>query len=138
MNLVVEIGRLTRDPEEKNGAVRISIAVPRRFKNKDGQYDSDFINCVAFAKTGEFIQKYFHKGEKIAITGRIQTGSYTNSDGKKVYTTDVVIDNAEFVESKNVATPVSESRANHEGMSHPQDSSFMDIPSGNDDELPFN
>ena len=74
MNLVVEIGRLTRDPEERNGAVRFTTAVTRRFKNKDGQYDSDFINCVAFAKTGEFIQKYFHKGDKIAITGRIQTG----------------------------------------------------------------
>ena len=82
MNLVVEIGRLTRDPEERNGAVRFTTAVTRRFKNKDGQYDSDFINCVAFAKTGEFIQKYFHKGDKIAITGRIQTGSYTNSESR--------------------------------------------------------
>lgn len=105
MNLVVEIGRLTRDPEVNNGAVRLSIAVTRRFKNKEGQYDTDFINCVSFAKTGEFIQKYFHKGDKIAITGRIQTGSYTNSEGKKVYTTDVVVDNAEFVESKGGSAP---------------------------------
>lgn len=137
MNLVVEIGRLTRDPEVNNGAVRLSIAVTRRFKNKEGQYDTDFINCVSFAKTGEFIQKYFHKGDKIAITGRIQTGSYTNSEGRKVYTTDVVVDNAEFVESKGGSAP----DATPSGQTKKEPTSkddFMQVPSGDDDELPFN
>ena len=137
MNLVVEIGRLTRDPEENNGAVRLSIAVTRKFKNKEGQYDTDFINCVSFAKTGEFIQKYFHKGDKIAITGRIQTGSYTNSEGKKVYTTDVVVDNAEFVESKGTST--SDSAPSGQTKKEPTaKDDFMQVPSGDDDELPFN
>lgn len=137
MNLVVEIGRLTRDPEENNGAVRLSIAVTRRFKNKEGQYDTDFINCVSFAKTGEFIQKYFHKGDKIAITGRIQTGSYTNSEGKKVYTTDVVVDNAEFVESKGGSAPDSIPSGQTKKEPTSKDD-FMQVPSGDDDELPFN
>lgn len=137
MNLVVEIGRLTRDPEENNGAVRLSIAVTRRFKNKEGQYDADFINCVSFAKTGEFIQKYFHKGDKIAITGRIQTGSYTNSEGKKVYTTDVVVDNAEFVESKGGSAPDSTPSGQTKKEPTSKDD-FMQVPSGDDDELPFN
>jgi single-strand DNA-binding protein len=137
MNLVVEIGRLTRDPEANNGAVRLSIAVTRRFKNKEGQYDTDFINCVSFAKTGEFIQKYFHKGDKIAITGRIQTGSYTNSEGKKVYTTDVVVDNAEFVESKGGSAPDSTPSGQTKKESTSK-ADFMQVPSGDDDELPFN
>lgn len=137
MNLVVEIGRLTRDPEVNNGAVRLSIAVTRRFKNKEGQYDIDFINCVSFAKTGEFIQKYFHKGDKIAITGRIQTGSYTNSEGKKVYTTDVVVDNAEFVESKGGSAPDSTPLGQTKKEPTSKDD-FMQVPSGDDDELPFN
>jgi single-strand DNA-binding protein len=137
MNLVVEIGRLTRDPEVNNGAVRLSIAVTRRFKNKEGQYDTDFINGVSFAKTGEFIQKYFHKGDKIAITGRIQTGSYTNSEGKKVYTTDVVVDNAEFVESKGGSAPDSTPSGQTKKEPTSKDD-FMQVPSGDDDELPFN
>ena len=106
------------------------------FKNKDGQYDSDFINCVAFAKTGEFIQKYFHKGDKIAITGRIQTGSYTNSEGNKVYTTDVIVDNAEFVESKGASSAGAAPVESVKGAPNPQDA-FMQVPSGDDAELPF-
>lgn len=137
MNLVVEIGRLTRDPEVNNGAVRLSIAVTRRFKNKEGQYDTDFINCVSFAKTGEFIQKYFHKGDKIAITGRIQTGSYTNSEGKKVYTTDVVVDNAEFVESKG-GSALDSTPSGQTKKEPTSKDDFMQVPSGDDDELPFN
>ena len=116
MNLVVEIGRLTRDPEERNGAVRFTTAVTRRFKNKDGQYDSDFINCVAFAKTGEFIQKYFHKGDKIA--------------------TDVIVDNAEFVESKGASSAGAAPVESVKGAPNPQDA-FMQVPSGDDAELPF-
>ena len=111
MNKVIIIGRFTRDPEIKyttgenaTATARFSLAVNRRFKNKEGNYDADFINCVAFGKTAEFIEKYFTKGMAIGITGRIQTGSYTNKEGQKVYTTDVVVEETEFVESKNKGT----------------------------------
>lgn len=99
MNKVILMGRLTRDPEVRysQGATataiaRFSIAVDRRFK-RDGEPDADFINCVAFGKTGEFIERYGHKGTKFVVEGRIQTGSYTNKDGQRVYTTDVVAEN---------------------------------------------
>ena len=111
MNKVVIIGRFTRDPEIKyttgenaTATARFSLAVNRRFKNKEGNYDADFINCVAFGKTAEFIEKYFTKGMAIGITGRIQTGSYTNKEGQKIYTTDVVVEETEFVESKYKGT----------------------------------
>ena len=111
MNKVIIIGRFTRDPEIKystgenaTATARFSLAVNRRFKNKEGNYDADFINCVAFGKTAEFIEKYFTKGMAIGITGRIQTGNYTNKEGQKVYTTDVVVEETEFVESKNKGT----------------------------------
>ena len=95
MNKCEIVGRMTRDPEtsntpSENVVTRFSIAVNRRFKNANGNYDADFINCIAFGKTAEFISKYFSKGMAIGLVGRIQTGSYTNKDGKKVYTTDVV------------------------------------------------
>ena len=104
MNSVQLIGRLTRDPEIRytdGGAsiARFGLAVERRFKQENGA-DADFINIVSFGKTAEFIEKYFHKGMKIALNGRIQTGSYTDKDGKKVYTTDIVAENVEFCESK--------------------------------------
>ena len=106
MNKVILIGRLTRDPdvqysqgEEPRAIARYTLAVDRRF-HKDGEQAADFISCVAFRKLGEFAEKYLRQGTKIAITGRIQTGSYTNRDGQKVYTTDVVIESQEFVESK--------------------------------------
>lgn len=106
MNNVSIIGRLTRDPEAKNSGetavARFTVAVDRRF-TKEGQPDADFISCVAFGKTGEFVEKYFSKGKKIALVGRIQTGSYTNKDGQKVYTTDVVVENVEFVESASAS-----------------------------------
>lgn len=105
MNLVALVGRMVRDPEYKvngeSGVARFTIAVDRRFKNSEGKYEADFINCVAFKQTAEFISKYFFKGMRIGITGHIQTGSYTNKDGMKVYTTDVIVDSCEFVESKN-------------------------------------
>ena len=111
MNKVVIIGRFTRDPEIKyttgenaTATARFSLAVNRRFKNKEGNYDADFINCVAFGKTAELIVKFFTKGMAIGITGRIQTGSYTNKEGQKVYTIDVVVEVTEFVESKNKGT----------------------------------
>lgn len=114
MNKVIVVGRLTRDPEMKyttgesaTAIARFSLAVNRKFKNADGEYEADFINCVAFGKTAEFIEKYFNKGMAMGIAGRIQTGSYTNKDGQKVYTTEVVVEETEFVESKNKGTPES-------------------------------
>ena len=137
MNKVVIIGRFTRDPEIKyttgenaTATARFSLAVNRRFKNKEGNYDADFINCVAFGKTAEFIEKYFTKGMAIGITGRIQTGSYTNKEGQKIYTTDVVVEETEFVESKNKGTDdnVPNNNAN-------SNSDFEETVS--DDEMPF-
>lgn len=137
MNKVVIIGRFTRDPEIKyttgenaTATARFSLAVNRRFKNKEGNYDADFINCVAFGKTAEFIEKYFTKGMAIGITGRIQTGSYTNKEGQKIYTTDVVVEETEFVESKNKGT--SDNVPNNDANSN---SDFEETAS--DDEMPF-
>ena len=137
MNKVIIIGRFTRDPEIKyttgenaTATARFSLAVNRRFKNKEGNYDADFINCVAFGKTAEFIEKYFTKGMAIGITGRIQTGSYTNKEGQKVYTTDVVVEETEFVESKNKGT--SDNIPNNNANSN---SDFEETIS--DDEMPF-
>ena len=137
MNKVVIIGRFTRDPEIKyttgenaTATARFSLAVNRRFKNKEGNYDADFINCVAFGKTVECIEKYFTKGMAIGITGRIQTGSYTNKEGQKVYTTDVVVEETEFVESKNKGT--SDNVPNNNANSN---SDFEETVS--DDEMPF-
>ena len=137
MNKVIIIGRFTRDPEIKystgenaTATARFSLAVNRRFKNKEGNYDADFINCVAFGKTAEFIEKYFTKGMAIGITGRIQTGSYTNKEGQKVYTTYVVVEETEFVESKNKGT--SDNVPNNNANSN---SDFEEVIS--EDEMPF-
>ena len=139
MNKVIEIGRLTKEPEIRysQGAnttcvARYTLAVDRKFK-QEGQPTADFINCIAFGKLGEFAEKYLRQGIKIAVTGRIQTGSYTNKDGQKVYTTDVVVEEQEFCESK--------SSNQSQGNDRPQTSSddFMSIPDGLDDTgLPFN
>ena len=106
MNQVVLMGRLTRDPDVRYSAgdnslavARYTLAVDRRFK-REGEPTADFIGCVAFGRQAEFAEKYFHQGIKIAVTGRIQTGSYTNKDGNRVFTTDVVVENQEFAESK--------------------------------------
>lgn len=138
MNSVQLIGRLTRDPEVRytDGGMsiaRFSIAVDRRFK-QDGGENADFINCVAFGKTGEFVEKYFVKGKKIALTGRIQTGSYTNKDGAKVFTTDVVAETVEFVESK----ASDGTQAATQTASKPSSDGFMNIPDGIGETLPFN
>lgn len=137
MNKVIIIGRFTRDPEIKystgenaTATARFSLAVNRRFKNKEGNYDADFINCVAFGKTAEFIEKYFTKGMAIGITGRIQTGSYINNEGQKVYKTEVVVEETEFVESKNKGT--SDNVPNNNANSN---SDFEETIS--DDEMPF-
>jgi single-strand DNA-binding protein len=137
MNKVILIGRLTRDPEvrysqgaEPTAIARYTLAIDRRFK-RDGEATADFINCVCFGKSAEFAEKYLSKGMKIAITGRIQTGSYTNREGQKVYTTDIVVEEQEFCESKSNGseTQPASQPASEDG--------FMPIPS-NFEELPFN
>ena len=145
MNKVILMGRLTRDPEirysqgEQSTAVaRYTIAVDRRFRRDGDQQTADFINCVAFGRQGEFAEKYFRKGIKIAITGRIQTGSYTNKDGQRVYTTDVVVEEQEFAESKNSAGEGGYSQAAGRPEPSAAGDGFMNIPDGVEDEgLPF-
>ena len=152
MNKVILMGRLTRDPEVRysqgenaTAIARYTLAVDRRFRRDGDQQTADFINCVAFGRSGEFAEKYFHKGIKIAVTGRIQTGSYTNQEGQKVYTTDVVVEDQEFAESKAVSdsnagryqsapapAPAPAAPASDMG------DGFMNIPDGIDEELPFN
>ena len=143
MNKVILMGRLTRDPEVRysqgenaTAVARFTLAVDRRFRRDDAS--TDFIGCVAFGRNAEFIEKYFRQGTKALITGRIQTGSYTNRDGQKVYTTDVVVEDQEFAESKN-----SQGDAGFQSTSRPMPSAaigdgFINIPDGIDEELPFN
>ncbi len=139
------MGRLVRDPDvrysqgDKSTAVaRFSLAVDRRFK-REGEPQADFINCVSFGRSAEFAEKYLRKGTKIAITGRIQTGSYTNRDGQKVYTTDVVVEEQEFAESKTASAGNADSRpADRPSPSNASSDGFMNIPDGIDEELPFN
>ena len=144
MNKVILMGRLTRDPEvrysqgEKSTAVaRFTLAVDRRFK-REGEQNADFIGCISFGKSAEFAEKYFRQGTKVLISGRIQTGSYANKDGNKVYTTDVVVEEQEFAESKNSSG--GNSAAGNTAQQHTNSSSdgFMNIPDGIDEELPFN
>ena len=146
MNKVILMGRLTRDPEVRYSQgesamaiARFSIAVDRRRQNNSDGQTADFINIVAFGRLGEFAEKYLHKGTKVALSGRIQTGSYTNKDGVKVYTTDIIAEDIEFAESKNSAG----SDGGYAGaVSRPAPASagdgFMNIPDGIDEELPFN
>lgn len=136
MNKVILCGRLTREPEvrysqgEKATAVaHYSLAVDRRFK-KEGETAADFIRCVAFGKSAEFAEKYLHQGTKIMVVGRIQTGNYTNKDGQKVYTTDVIVEEHEFAESKASSVASAEPIQDGDG--------FMNVPDGIDGELPFN
>ncbi len=138
MNKVILMGRLTRDPEvrysqgENSTAIaRYTLAVDRRFRrNNDGEQSADFIGCVAFGRSAEFAEKYFRQGLKVIVTGRIQTGSYTNKEGQKVYTTDVVVEEQEFAESK---------KSQGYGMNGegPAGDGFMNVPDGIDEELPF-
>lgn len=149
MNKVILMGRLTRDPEVRyvngqngNTAVaRYTLAVDRKFK-QEGQQEADFISCVAFGKAGEFAEKYFKKGLKILVTGRIQTGSYTNKDGQKVYTTDVVVEEQEFAESKKGMSESDKDARDQEALQAAgytdAGDGFMNIPDGIDEELPFN
>lgn len=149
MNKVILMGRLTRDPEVRYSQgdsamaiARYTLAVDRRFSRNNGGDDqsADFIGCVAFGRAGEFAEKYFRKGTKVLVTGRIQTGSYTNRDGVKVYTTDVVVEDQEFAESKNNSG--NDGGYTGGGNRVPEPSGvgdgFMNIPDGIDEELPFN
>ena len=147
MNKVILMGRLTRDPEvrystgeQATAVARYTLAVDRRRgrNSSDGEQTADFINCVAFGRAGEFAEKYFHKGIKIAITGRIQTGSYTNKEGQKVYTTDVVVEDQEFAESKNASGEAAVAPAHAPESASAAGDGFMNIPEGIDEELPFN
>lgn len=142
MNKVILMGRLTRDPEvryspgaEPMAVARYTLAVDRRGRRDENGQNADFISCVAFARNAEFAEKYFRKGTKIAITGRIQTGSYNDREGRKVYTTDVVIEDQEFAESKS-----SQNGGNTQAPPEQSDAGdgFMNIPDGIDEELPFN
>ncbi len=146
------MGRLTRDPdirysqgETPTAIARYTLAVDRRFKRNNDDQTADFIGCVAFGRSAEFAEKYFRQGLKVIVTGRIQTGSYTNRDGVKVYTTDVVVEDQEFAESKAVSdsnagryqsapapAPAPAAPASDMG------DGFMNIPDGIDEELPFN
>ena len=148
MNKVILMGRLTRDPEVRysQGATstaiaRYTLAVDRRFK-KEGETTADFISCVAFGKSGEFSERYLKQGTKIVISGRIQTGSYTNREGQKVYTTEVVVEEQEFAESKAASQNNSQASAAGQQQAPPpmptDKDGFMQIPDGIDEALPFN
>ena len=152
MNKVILMGRLTRDPEvrytqgERSMAVaRYTLAVDRRRRTGNGDNQTaDFIQCVAFDRAGEFAEKYFHQGIKVLVTGRIQTGSYTNRDGQKVYTTDVIVEDQEFAESKNASAPSMSGGPAPAPAERPAPAAaigdgFMNIPDGVEDEgLPLN
>ncbi len=142
MNKVILMGRLTRDPDirytqpnsaqEQTCIARYALAVDRRFRRDGDSQTADFISCVAFGRQAEFAEKYLRKGTKIAITGRIQTGSYTNRDGQKVYTTDVVVEEQEFAESKAAGQTTQQNPA-----PMVREDGFMEIPDGLEEELPF-
>ena len=146
MNKVILMGRLTRDPEVRYSQgenplaiARFTLAVDRRFK-RDGEQSADFISCVAFGKQAEHAERYYRQGLKIVVCGRIQTGSYTNRDGVKVYTTEVVVEEQEFAESKSASEA---NRQQYQSAPAPAPAAdagdgFMNIPDGIDEELPFN
>ena len=143
MNRVILMGRLTRDPNisysqggDNKAIARFSLAVDRRGKKNDNEPTADFIGCVCFGRQAEFAEKYLRQGTKVAVQGRIQTGSYTDRNGNKVYTTDIVLDDIEFAESKN-ANDNSYSAPSRPAPSAAGDG-FMNIPDGIDEELPFN
>ena len=143
MNKVILMGRLTRDPEVRYGdnqkAVgRFPLAVDRKF-TRDGDPTADFFNCVTFGKTAEFVENYLRKGTKVLLSGRVQNDNYTNGNGEKVYTVNVIVEEIEFAESKGASqgsssAPQSSSQTNSNAPAQ----GFMNIPNGIDDELPFN
>lgn len=144
MNKVILMGRLTRDPEVRYSAdqmavARYTLAADRRFK-REGEATADFIPCIAFGKQAEFAEKYFRQGIRIVVSGRIQTGSYTNREGRKVYTTDIVIEEQEFAESKSSQVTEQKEKGQQDapksGFTQGADG-FMNIPDGIEEELPF-
>ena len=144
MNKIMLIGRLTRDPEirytqgdQPMTVARFTLAVDRRFKRDGDQQTADFISCVAFGKTAEFFEKYCHQGTKIAVEGRIQTGSYTNRDGNKVYTTDAVVENVEFAESKQSGQSNNAARQETAAGVTVDSDGFMNLDDVSDEGLPF-
>lgn len=153
MNKVILMGRLTRDPDVRYSQgensmciARYTLAVDRRRSrdNNNNENTADFIGCVAFGRTGEFVEKYLRKGTKVAITGRIQTGSYTNKDGVKVYTTDVVVEEHEFAESRGAAQNAGQSQGYQSGGydappsgGEPDLGGFINLPADLDEDLPF-
>lgn len=159
MNKVILMGRLTRDPivryssgENPQAVARYTLAVDRRFRRQNDDQTADFISCVAFGRQGEFAEKYLHQGTKIVVSGRLQTGSYTKNDGTRVYTTDVVIEEQDFAESKSVSSENAASYQPPQGAPSPAPAQasggsgsapaadpdgFMNIPDGIDEELPF-
>ena len=152
MNKVILMGRLTRDPQvrytqgqDPMAIARFTLAVDRRGRKQEGQQDADFPSCAAFGKSAEFVEKYVHQGTKIVLTGRIQTGSYTNKDGNRVYTTDVVVEEQEFAESKAAASENAGGGYQQAGAAAPTrpeptqaaGDGFMNIPDAIEEELPF-
>ena len=159
MNKVILMGRLTRDPivryssgENPQAVARYTLAVDRRFRRQNDDQTADFISCVAFGRQGEFAEKYLHQGTKIVVSGRLQTGSYTKNDGTRVYTTDVVIEEQDFAESKSVSSENAASYQPPQGAPAPAPAQasggsgsapaadpdgFKNIPDGIDEELPF-
>ena len=146
MNKFIATGRLTTDPEirytqgnKPMAVARYRLAIDRRFKREGDQQTADFINCVAFNKTAEFMERFGRKGTKFVVEGRIQTGSYTNKDGQKVYTTDVIVEQVEFAESKaSNGTDGGFVPSDRPSPSQAAGDGFMNIPDGIDEELPFN
>ena len=147
MNKVILMGRLTRDPEiryaqnENSTCIaNYTLAVDRRFKRQGDEQTADFIRCVAMGRGGEFAEKYLHQGIKIVVEGRIQTGSYTNKDGQKVYTTDVMVESQEFAESKSASQQNGNSQPSAPTRPDPaqaDSNGFMNIPYAIEEELPF-
>lgn len=151
MNKVILMGRLTRDPElryatgdTQMAVARYTLAVDRRVRRTgaEGEQTADFIQCVAFGKSAEFAEKYFRQGQRVLVSGRIQTGSYTNKDGQRVYTTDVIVEDQEFADSKGASDSMGSSAYTSNTRPTPSNASsdgFMNIPDGVEDEgLPFN
>lgn len=147
MNKVIMMGRLTRDPEvrysqgaSQTAVARFSLAVDRRFK-REGEPDADFFNCTSFGKQAEFVEKYLRQGTKIVISGRVQNDNYTNKEGQKVYSVQIIVEEIEFAESKNASS--ANGGGSYQAGSRPSPSQaagdgFMSIPEGAEDEMPFN
>lgn len=144
MNKVILLGNLTRDPEirysqgEKQMAVaRFSLAVNRRFA-KDGETNADFLNCTAFGKTAEFVEKYFRQGSRMSLVGRIENNNYTNKNGEKVYSFQIMVEEVEFAERKSAQSNNQTQNQNQPAQTNGSDDDFMNIPDGIEDGLPFN